>query len=129
MATFSPTSRLVRLDLPTLGRPTRATKIELVKWFSLSFFGSRAGGKQRSTPPAAKRTAAKAAADIRSPSRVMRDEVGVMLSLGLAEGIVRTNGKPEQAMTDVVNSTIAAGEKAAQKKQKNKNRKRKEKKI
>lgn len=62
--------------------------------------------------------AAKAAADIHSPSRVMRDEVGVMLSLGLAEGIVRTNGKPEQAMTDVVNSTIAAGEKAAQKKQK-----------
>ena len=30
MATFSPTRRLVRLDLPTLGRPMTATKTEEV---------------------------------------------------------------------------------------------------
>ena len=39
IATFSPTSRLVRLDLPTLGRPTRATNTLLVISGSFFFVG------------------------------------------------------------------------------------------
>lgn len=49
--------------------------------------------------------AAKAAADINSPSRVMRDEVGVMLSLGTAQGIKLASDKVADAAQDMTENT------------------------
>jgi hypothetical protein len=46
--------------------------------------------------------AAKAAADVNSPSRVMRDQVGVWMSLGLAEGIKDKGKVAVDAMKSVV---------------------------
>ncbi|MFJ2518328.1 hypothetical protein ACIOWF_05115 [Cellulosimicrobium cellulans] len=46
--------------------------------------------------------AAKAAADVNSPSRVMRDQVGIWMSLGLAEGIKDKGKVAVDAMKSVV---------------------------
>lgn len=46
--------------------------------------------------------AAKKAGDIHSPSRKMRDEVGVMLGLGVAEGVDDTNKYVRNAMDDLI---------------------------
>lgn len=51
--------------------------------------------------------AAKAAAEIHSPSRVMRDEVGAMLTLGIAEGVVSTSGYLDDKITETVEDAIA----------------------
>lgn len=61
------------------------------------------GGIQRAASAAANVAraavdAAKAALDINSPSRVFRDEVGLMLGLGMAEGIDRSAAKVKQSI-------------------------------
>lgn len=55
--------------------------------------------------------AAKAAADIHSPSRVMRDEVGSMLTEGIAVGIEQRADSAVNAMENVTKQTISAAEK------------------
>lgn len=62
------------------------------------------GGIQRAASAAANVAraavdAAKAALDINSPSRVFRDEVGLMLGLGMAEGIDRSAAKVKQSIS------------------------------
>jgi tape measure domain-containing protein len=49
----------------------------------------------------AARTAAERALDINSPSRVFRDEIGMMVGLGMAEGIDRSAAKVKQSMADL----------------------------
>ena len=53
--------------------------------------------------------AAKAAADIHSPSRVMRDEVGKPLSQGVALGVTDEADKPVEAVGGVVRRVIENG--------------------
>ena len=53
--------------------------------------------------------AAKAAADIHSPSRVMRDEVGKPLSQGVALGVTDEAEKPVEAVGGVVRRVIEKG--------------------
>ena len=53
--------------------------------------------------------AAKAAADIHSPSRVMRDEVGKPLSQGVALGVTDEADKPVEAVGGVVRRVIEKG--------------------
>lgn len=55
--------------------------------------------------------AAKAAADIHSPSRVTRDEVGAMLAEGIAEGIGQRADSSVRAMEDLTGQVISAAEK------------------
>jgi phage-related protein len=45
--------------------------------------------------------AAKSALDINSPSRVFRDEVGLMVGLGMAEGIERSAAAVSKSVTDL----------------------------
>lgn len=52
--------------------------------------------------------AAQAAADIHSPSRVMRDKVGYMLGLGTAEGLQESTPKIQDASKDSVTAAVAA---------------------
>ena len=54
--------------------------------------------------------AAQAEAAIASPSHVMRDEVGVMMSRGLAVGIEKAGGQAVTAMEGVMGSTMAAAD-------------------
>lgn len=53
-------------------------------------------------------TAAKKAAGIHSPSRIMRDEVGRMLGLGVAEGIADSAGAVKEASASMFNAVIGA---------------------
>lgn len=55
--------------------------------------------------------AAKKAADIHSPSRVMRDEVGAMLAEGMAVGIEKKAESAVRAMENLTKETISAAEK------------------
>ena len=58
-------------------------------------------------------TAAKKKAGIKSPSRVMRDEVGEMIVLGLAEGIADNGHKAVDALADLSEKTIREAKKGA----------------
>lgn len=49
--------------------------------------------------------------DINSPSRVMRDEIGAMLGLGVAEGITDSLGAVTDAVHEIFDTTMAAEEK------------------
>lgn len=58
-------------------------------------------------------SAAKAAADIHSPSRIMRDQVGRMMGLGMAEGILGASGDVSGAMKILSDTAMDAAKEEA----------------
>jgi hypothetical protein len=89
--------------LGNVGGALRGAGADLVD----GFVGGMLGGIERVANAAARVArsavdAAKNALDIHSPSRVMRDEVGVEIPAGIAGGILRDGGLVADAMQDII---------------------------